>query len=136
MNAATPGNGIGAQAGIPSGAAAEARAGRVFHVGIEIEGNTTDCVLIDPAAPGAAVICRTAKALSARSIPADRVMAALAELAQAAGLGQRELLARTTRFCPGTGKAQLEHKVIRIQAELSRSGSSALPRRWASHRAE
>src|SRR5258708_23961967 len=99
MNAATPGNGIGAQAGI----AAEALRGRVFHVGIEIGGNTTDCVLIDPAAPGAAVICRTAKALSARSIPADRVMAGLAELTQAAGLGQRELLARTTRFCPGTG---------------------------------
>ncbi len=115
MNAATPGGEIGAQAGTPSDTAAEALGGRVFHIGIEIGGNTTDCVLIDPAAPGAAVAYRTAKALSARAIPADRVMAGLAELAQTAGLGQRELLARTTRFCPGTGTARLEHKVIRIQ---------------------
>jgi len=72
-------------------------------------------VLIDQAAPGAAVTYRPTKALSAKAGPADGVMAGLAELAWTAGLGQRELLARTSRFCPGTGKARLEFKVIRIQ---------------------
>ena len=87
----------------------------MFHIGIEIGGNFTDCVLMDQAAPGAAVAYQMTKALAAKDSPADRVMAGLAELAEIAGLGQRELLARTSRFCPGTGKAQLEHKVIRIQ---------------------
>jgi len=87
----------------------------VFHIGIDIAGNFTDCVLIDQAAPDAAVTYQMARALSATERPADRVLAGLAELAQTAGLGQRELLARTTRFCPGTGKPQLEYKVIRIQ---------------------
>ncbi len=86
-----------------------------FHIGINIGGNFTDCVLMDQAAPGAAATYRTARALSAKAGPADGVMAGLAELAETAGLGQRELLARTSRFCPGTGKAQLESKVIRIQ---------------------
>src|SRR5260370_31571374 len=108
MNAATPDNEIGAQTGTPWDTAAEAPGGRVFHIGIEIGGNTTDCVLIDPAAPGAAVAYRTAKALSARAIPADRVMAGLAELAETAGLRQRELLDRTTRLCPRTWKPRLE----------------------------
>src|SRR5260370_13619326 len=86
-----------------------------FHIGINIGGNFTDCVLMDQAAPGAAATYRTARALSAKAGPADGVMAGLAELAETAGLGQRELLARTSRFCPGTGKAQLDAKGIRIQ---------------------
>jgi hypothetical protein len=47
--------------------------------------------------------------------PADGVVAGLAGVAEAAGLGQRELLARVTQFCRGTGQKQLEYKVIRIQ---------------------
>ena len=75
----------------------------------------TDCVLIDQAEPGAAVTYRMTRAMAAKDRPADGVMAGLAELAQAAGLGQRELLARTTQFCRGTGQKQLEFKVLRIQ---------------------
>jgi hypothetical protein len=82
---------------------------------VDIGGNVIDCVLMDQAESGAAVAYRMARALAAKAGPADRVVAGLAELAGMAGLGQRELLARTTRFCPGTGKGQLEHKVIRIQ---------------------
>jgi hypothetical protein len=61
--------------------------GRVFHIGIDIDGTATDCVLIDQAAPGAAVTCQMARALPAKDRPADRIMAGLAELAETAGLG-------------------------------------------------
>jgi hypothetical protein len=54
MNAATPGNEIGARTGTPWDTAAEALESRVFHVGIEIDGNVIDCVLMDQAEPGAA----------------------------------------------------------------------------------
>jgi hypothetical protein len=87
----------------------------VFHIGIDIDRMATDCVLIDQAEPGAAATYLMARALPAKDRPADRVLAGLAELAEAAGLGQRELLARTTQFCRGTGKPELEFKVLRIQ---------------------
>src|SRR5258708_18077658 len=95
--------------------AAEAQGGRVFNIGIDLDGTATDCVLIDQAAPDAAVTYQMARALAAKDRPADRVLAGVAELAQTAGLGQRELLTRTTQFCQGTGKPRLEFKVIRIQ---------------------
>jgi N-methylhydantoinase A/oxoprolinase/acetone carboxylase beta subunit len=75
----------------------------VFHIGIDIDGTATDCVLIDQAAPDAAVTYQMARALPVKDRPADLVMAGLAELAQTVGLGQQELLARTTQFCQGTG---------------------------------
>jgi hypothetical protein len=87
----------------------------VFHIGIDIDRAATDCVLIDQAEPGAAVTYRMTRAMAAKDGPADGVMAGLAGLAEAAGLGQRELLARTTQFWRGTGQKQLDFKVIRIQ---------------------
>jgi hypothetical protein len=87
----------------------------VFHMGIDIDRTATDCVLIDQAEPGAAVTYRMTRAMAAKDGPADGVMAGLAGLAEAAGLGQRELLARTTQFCRGTGQKRPEYKVLRIQ---------------------
>jgi hypothetical protein len=87
----------------------------VFHIGIDIDRMATDCVLIDQAEPGAAATYLMAGAMPAKDRPADGVLAGLAELAEAAGLGQRELLARTTQFCRGTGQKQLDFKVLRIQ---------------------
>ena len=87
----------------------------MFHIGIDIGRVATDCVLVDQAEAGAAVTYRMTRAMAAKDGPADGVMAGLAGLAEAAGLGQRELLARTTQFCRGTGQRQLEYKVVRIQ---------------------
>jgi hypothetical protein len=87
----------------------------VFHIGIDIDRMATDCVLVDQAEPGAAASYLMAGAMPAKDRPADGVMAGLAGLAEAAGLGQRELLARTTQFCRGTGQKQLDFKVLRIQ---------------------
>jgi hypothetical protein len=86
----------------------------MFHIGIDIGRTATDCVLIDQAEPGAAVAYQMARALAAKDCPADGVMAGVAELAESAGLGQRELLARTTQFCKGTGQTRPDFKVIRI----------------------
>jgi hypothetical protein len=87
----------------------------VFHIGIDIDRMATDCVLIDQAEPGAAATYLMAGAMPAKDRPADGVLAGLAGLAEAAGLGQRELLARTTQFCRGSGQKQLDFKVLRIQ---------------------
>ena len=74
----------------------------MFHIGIDIGGTFTDCVLIDEAAPGAAVTYRTAKVLSTKADPADGVLAGLTELAGTVGLSLPELLGRTSRFGHGT----------------------------------
>jgi hypothetical protein len=87
----------------------------VFHIGIDIDRMATDCVLIDQAEPGAAATYLMAGAMPARDRPADGVLAGLAGLAEAAGLGQREQLARTTQFCRGSGQKQLDFKVLRIR---------------------
>lgn len=87
----------------------------MFHLGIDIGGTFTDCVLIDEAAPGAAVTYRTAKVLSTKSDPADGVLAGLAELASTVGLDLPELLARTARFGHGT--------TIGTNAVLERTGA-------------
>ena len=87
----------------------------MFHIGIDIDRMATDCVLIDQAEPGAAATYLMAGAMAAKDRPADGVLAGLAGLAEAAGLGQRELLARTTQFRRGSGQKQLDFKVLRIQ---------------------
>jgi hypothetical protein len=87
----------------------------VFHIGIDLDRMATDCVLIDQAEPGAAATYLMARALPARDRPAEDVLAGLAGLAEAAGLGLRELLVRTAQYCRGGGKPHLDFKVLRIQ---------------------
>ena len=87
----------------------------MFHIGIDIGGTFTDCVLIDEAVPGAAVTYRTAKVLSTRADAADGVLAGVTELAGAVGLSLRELLVRTSRFGHGT--------TIGTNAVLERNGA-------------
>ena len=54
-----------------------------FHIGIDIGGTFTDCVLIgDPAGDGTATY-RTAKALSTQGDPADGVLAGLTGVCRA-----------------------------------------------------
>jgi N-methylhydantoinase A/oxoprolinase/acetone carboxylase beta subunit len=52
----------------------------MFHIGIDIGGTFTDCVLIGADTHGRVTTYRTAKALSTPGDPADGVMAGLAEL--------------------------------------------------------
>lgn len=73
----------------------------MFHIGIDIGGTFTDCVLIGEGAPAGGTY-HTAKALSTKGDPADGVLAALAELAGSAGLALPGLLARTERIGHGT----------------------------------
>ena len=73
----------------------------MFHIGIDIGGTFTDCVLIGEGAPAGGTY-HTAKALSTKGDPADGVLAALAELAGSAGLALPDLLARTERIGHGT----------------------------------
>jgi N-methylhydantoinase A len=89
--------------------------GRMFHIGIDIGGTFTDCVLIGIAEAGRVTTYRTAKVLSTKDDPADGVMAGLAELAGGAGLSLAELLAGTRRFGHGT--------TIGTNAVLERTGS-------------
>jgi hypothetical protein len=89
----------------------------VFHVGIDIGGTFTDCVLIgDPAEAGIATY-RTAKALSTKGDPADAVLTGLTDLAGSMGLALPELLARTRRFGHGT--------TIGMNAVLERTGPAS-----------
>jgi N-methylhydantoinase A len=88
--------------------------GHVFHIGIDIGGTFTDCVLIGEGAPGGGTY-HTAKALSTKGDPADGVLAALAELAGSAGLALPDLLARTERIGHGT--------TIGTNAVLERTGA-------------
>ena len=74
----------------------------MFHIGIDIGGTFTDCVLIGETTDGDAMTYGTAKALSTRQNPADGVLAGLTELAASAGLTLPELLGRTTRLGHGT----------------------------------
>src|SRR5438105_2632386 len=97
----------------------------VFHIGIDIGGTFTDCVLIgDPATDGAtayrtatdgAATYRTAKTLSTKGDPADGVLAGLTDLAGSMGLALPELLTRTGRFGHGT--------TIGTNAVLERTGA-------------
>jgi N-methylhydantoinase A len=87
----------------------------MFHIGIDIGGTFTDCVLIGTDAAGRVTAYRTAKTLSTRGNPADGVMAGLAELASGAGLTLPELMGRTERFGHGT--------TIGTNAVLERTGA-------------
>jgi len=87
----------------------------MFHIGIDIGGTFTDCVLIGTDAAGRVTAYRTAKTLSTRGNPADGVMAGLAELAGGAGLTLPELMGRTERFGHGT--------TIGTNAVLERTGA-------------
>jgi N-methylhydantoinase A len=81
----------------------------MFHIGIDIGGTFTDCVLIGED------VYRTAKALSTKNDPADGVMAGLEELADSAGLTLAGLLSQTTRLGHGT--------TIGTNAVLERTGA-------------
>jgi N-methylhydantoinase A len=87
----------------------------MFHIGIDIGGTFTDCVLIGADVAGRVTTYRTAKALSTKGDPADGVMAGLTELAASVGLTRAELLSRTTRFGHGT--------TIGTNAVLERTGA-------------
>src|SRR5258708_22735036 len=78
------------------------RAGEQFHIGIDIGGTFTDCVLIGKGPADGAVTYRTAKALSTRTDPVDGVLAGLTELARPARLGLPDTLASTGRVGHGT----------------------------------
>src|SRR2546421_10743836 len=89
--------------------------GRMFHIGIDIGGAFTDCVLVGADADGQVTAYRTAKTLSTPADPADGVMAGLAELAASAGLSRPDLLGQTERFGHGT--------TIGTNAVLERTGA-------------
>jgi N-methylhydantoinase A len=86
----------------------------VLHIGIDIGGTFTDCVLIGTGAADDGSY-HTAKALSTKDDPADGVLAALAELAASAGLALPDLLARAERIGHGT--------TIGTNAVLERTGA-------------
>jgi N-methylhydantoinase A len=87
----------------------------MFHIGIDIGGTFTDCVLIGEDGTAGAVGYSAAKVLSTRGDPADGVMAGLAELASGVGLALPALLAGTARFGHGT--------TIGTNAVLERTGA-------------
>jgi N-methylhydantoinase A len=87
----------------------------MFHIGIDIGGTFTDCVLIGADADGQVTAYRTAKTLSTPGDPADGVMAGLAELAASVGLSRPELLGQAERFGHGT--------TIGTNAVLERTGA-------------
>ncbi|HEX8006410.1 MAG TPA: hydantoinase/oxoprolinase family protein [Trebonia sp.] len=87
----------------------------MFHIGVDIGGTFTDCVLIGADAANGITRYGTAKALSTKGDPADGVMAGLAELASSAGLTLPELLGETIRFGHGT--------TIGTNAVLERTGA-------------
>ena len=86
----------------------------MFHIGVDIGGTFTDCVLVGEGTDGA-VTYGTAKTLSTRADPAQGVLDGLAELAASLGLARPELLNRTGRFGHGT--------TIGTNAVLERTGA-------------
>jgi N-methylhydantoinase A len=87
----------------------------VFHIGIDIGGTFTDCVLIGGDTADGTVTYKTAKALSTKDDPVDGVMAGLTDLAGSMSLTLPELLTRTGRFGHGT--------TIGTNAVLERAGA-------------
>ena len=88
----------------------------MFHIGVDIGGTFTDCVLIDTADDHEAGLT-SAKALTTHENPADGVLTALGHLAATAGLDVPALLARTTRLGHGTTigtNAVLERRGARV----------------------
>ena len=86
----------------------------MFHIGVDIGGTFTDCVLVGEGSDGA-VTYSTAKTLSTKADPAQGVLAGLAELAAGLGLARPELLNQTGRFGHGT--------TIGTNAVLERTGA-------------
>ena len=86
----------------------------MFHIGVDIGGTFTDCVLVGDSTQGTATYS-TAKTLSTKADPAEGVLAGLTELATNVGLARPELLARTGRFGHGT--------TIGTNAVLERTGA-------------
>jgi N-methylhydantoinase A len=83
-----------------------------YHIGVDIGGTFTDCVLVDQQGNH-----RTAKALSTKDDPVSGVLSGLDRLAEAEGIDLPTLLARTTRFGHGTTigtNAVLERQGARI----------------------
>jgi N-methylhydantoinase A len=85
----------------------------MYHLGIDIGGTFTDCVLIGPDSAGTTYA--TSKVLSTRDDPADGVMSGLAELAAGVSRSLPDLLADTERFGHGT--------TIGTNAVLERAGA-------------
>jgi N-methylhydantoinase A len=87
----------------------------MYHIGVDIGGTFTDCVLIGTDEAGVAGAYASAKALSTKDDPVDGVMAGLEELAGSAGLPVAQLLSQTSRFGHGT--------TIGTNAVLQRAGA-------------
>ena len=87
----------------------------MFHVGVDIGGTFTDCVLINTAADDGRARQATAKALTTHGDPTDGVLAGIAQLAESVGVDVPTLLARTARFGHGT--------TIGTNAVLERGGA-------------
>ena len=87
----------------------------MFHIGIDIGGTFTDCVLIGADASGQVTAYRTEKTLFTPGDPAGGVMAGLAELAASVSLSLPDLLGQTERFGHGT--------TIGTNAVLERTGA-------------
>jgi N-methylhydantoinase A len=88
----------------------------MFHIGVDIGGTFTDCVLIDGSDPQGARHA-TGKALTTHQDPAEGVLAAVRQVASEVGLDLPALLAGTTRFAHGTTigtNAVLERRGARV----------------------
>jgi N-methylhydantoinase A len=89
----------------------------MFHIGVDIGGTFTDCVLLGSASSNAPAGHATAKALTTHENPSSGVLSALGQLAEAVGLDLGTLLARTSRFGHGTTigtNAVLERRGARV----------------------
>src|SRR6202021_3625274 len=86
----------------------------VFHIGVDIGGTFTDCVLVGEGSDGA-VTYAAAKTLSTKADPVQGVLAGLAELAAGLHLARPELLNQTGQFGHGT--------TIGTNAVLERTGA-------------
>ena len=84
----------------------------MYHVGVDIGGTFTDCVLVDRQGNH-----RSAKVLSTKDDPVAGVLAGLSRLAETVGVGLPTLLERTERFGHGTTigtNAVLERRGARV----------------------
>jgi N-methylhydantoinase A len=100
----------------------------MYHLGIDIGGTFTDCVLLGASAAGDRHYA-SAKALSTRPDPVGGVLAGVNELAGKLGLSLRELLEQTARFSHGTTigtNAVLERRGARVGVVATAGHGEAL----------